>query len=151
MRLLSISDAIEKLEDAFEMDFKFFNTYGPSRFFTWDNGLDVIDRVNISIFFKLKLKPNYDTNIVEDIKKDIKDYIEDINNINSLHIPNLITEITNKYSQSIIFFEFVSINGQDTGHQHIYAMDVPDGIMVPEFVNINTLPDTTPDINIELV
>lgn len=150
-RKVYIDDAVEKLEDAFEMDFKFFNTYGPSRFFTWDNALEVIDRVNISLFFKLKLKPNYDTNIKEEIKQDIKNYIENINEIRSLHIPNLVTEITNKYNQSIVFFEFVSINGYDPSYQHIYAMDVPDGIMVPEFININTLPDTTPDINIELV
>ena len=133
------------------MDFKFFNTYGPSKFFTWDNGVDVVDRVNITLFFKLKLKPNYDSNIVEDIRKDIKDYVEDINNIDSLHIPNLITYITNSYKDSIEYFEFVSINGKDPSYQHIYAMDPPDGIMVPEFININTLPNELPDINIELV
>lgn len=146
-----IDDAIIKLEDAFEMDFKFFNTYGPSRFFTWDNGTDVVDRVNISLFFKLKLKPNYDTNIVEDIRKDIKEYIEDINKIDSLHIPNLITYITNRYRDFIVYFEFVSINGFPAEYQHIYAMDVPDGIMVPEFININTLSDGIPDIEIQLV
>ena len=133
------------------MDFKFFNTYGPAKFFTWDNALELLDRTNISLFFKLKLKPNFDSNIVEDIRKDIKDYVEDINQIQSFHIPNLITYITNKYKDSIVFFEFVSINGKDASYQHIYAMDVPDGIMVPEFVNINTLPDGTPDITIELV
>lgn len=146
-----IDKAVLRLEDAFEMDFKFFNTYGPSKFFTWDNMLNVIDRVNISMFFRLKLKPNYDSNIVESIRMDIKNYVEDINNINSLHIPNLITNITNTYKDSIEFFEFVSINGYDAGHQHIYAMDVPDGIMVPEFINVNTLPDRLPDITIELV
>lgn len=146
-----IDNCLYVIEDAFEMDFKFFNTYGPSRFFTWDNELAVIDRVNISLFFRLKLKPNYDTNIVEDIRKDIKAYIEDINSIESLHIPNLITYITNSYRDSIVYFEFVSINGKESDYQHIYAMDPPDGIMVPEFVNINTLPDGLPDINIELV
>ena len=150
-RKIYIDQCIAYLEDAFEMDFKFFNTYGPSKFFTWDNGLDVVDRVNITLFFKLKLKPNYDSNIVEDIRKDIKNYVEDINNIDSLHIPNLITYITNSYKDSIEYFEFVSINGKDPSYQHIYAMDPPDGIMVPEFININTLPDELPDINIELV
>ena len=146
-----IDTAIIRLEDAFEMDFKFFNTYGPSRFFTWDNKNDVIDRVNISLFFKLRIKPNYSESIVEDIRKDIKDYIEDINEIKSLHIPNLITYITNTYKDSIVFFEFVSINGKDASYQHIYSMDPPDGIMVPEFININTLPGSLPDITIELV
>lgn len=99
----------------------------------------------------LSLSPNYDTNIVEDIRADIKEYVENINQITSLHIPNLITHITNSYRDSIEYFEFVSINGMDASYQHIYAMDVPDGIMVPEFVNINTLPGSLPDINIELV
>lgn len=150
-RKVYIDKCIDYLEDAFEMDFKFFNTYGPSKFFTWDNELDVVDRVNITLFFKLRLKPNFDTNIVEDIRRDIKNYIEDINQIKSLHIPNLITEITNTYRDSIVYFEFVSINGKDPSYQHIYSMDPPDGIMVPEFININTLPDELPDINIELV
>lgn len=146
-----IDDAVKVLEDAFEMDFKFFNTYGPSKFFTWDNSEDVIDRVNVSLFFKLRLKPNYDTNIVEDIRQSVKEYVEDINSIRDLHIPNLITKIESEFSDSLVFFEFVSINGKDPSYQHIYAMDVPDGIMVPEFVNINTLADGVPDINIELV
>jgi hypothetical protein len=145
-----IDKAIDYLEDAFEMDFKFFNTYGPSKFFTWDNELEVIDRVNISLFFKLKLRTNYESNIVEDIRQDIKDYVEDINSIESLHIPNLITEITNTYKDSIVYFEFVSINGKEASYQHIYAMDMPDDIMVPEFINIDTI-NGLPDITIELV
>ena len=107
--------------------------------------------MNVSLFFKLRLKPNYDTNIVEDIRQSVKEYVEDINSIRDLHIPNLITKIESEFSDSLIFFEFVSINGKDPSYQHIYAMDVPDGIMVPEFVNINTLADGVPDINIELV
>lgn len=150
-RKIYIDQCVAYLEDAFEMDFKFFNTYGPSKFFTWNNEADDVDRVNITLFFKLKLKPNYNSNIVEDIRKDIKNYVEDINNIQSLHIPNLISYITNSYKDSIEYFEFVSINGKDPSYQHIYAMDPPDGIMVPEFININTLPNELPDINIEPV
>ena len=150
-RKIYIDKCIDYLEDAFEMDFKFFNTYGPSKYFTWDNALELVDRVNATLFFRLKLKPNYNSNIVEDIRKDIKDYIEDINNIKSIHIPNLITLITNTYKDSIEYFEFVSINGKETAYQHIYHMGVPDGIIVPEFININTLPDERPDIHIDLV
>ena len=76
-----------------------------------------------------------------ELKSEEQGDINSVNNINSI-IPS---------KESIEFFEFVSINGFDAGYQHIYAMPVPDGIMVPEFININTLPDRTPDINIELV
>lgn len=155
-----IDNCILKLEDAFEMDFKFFNTYGPARWYTW-NGIDSIedclDRVNINLVFNARLKPNYDSNIESEIKADIKAYIEDINTIDSIHIPNLITHITNKYRDSLVYFEFVSINGMDASYQHIYAMDVPDGIIVPDFINIDTYtdPDTgatgLPDITINFV
>lgn len=143
-----IDYAIQVLEDAFGMDFKFFNTYGPSKLFTTDNQIAYVNHTNMSFTFNLKLRPNYDTNIVNDIVDDIKDYIEDINEISDLHMPNLITFITNKYSDSIVFFEFVDMNGYGPGVQHLYSMPMPDEVMTPEFININTLPDGTPDIQI---
>ena len=98
--------------------------------------------------FRLKLDPNYDTNIVNDIVADIKDYIENINEITSLHIPNLITYITTKYDESIVFFEFIDMNGYGPGVQHIYAMQMPDDLITPEFLNISALSDGTPDITL---
>ena len=82
---------------------------------------------------------------------DIKDYVEDISEIKSFHVPNLITEITNKYRESIVFFEFVDMNGYGPGVQHIYAMDMPKEVITPEFLNIATLSDGSPDITIILV
>ena len=134
-----IDYAIQVLEDAFGMNFKFFNTYGPSQLFTLDNELNCINRVNLSLTFRLRLNPNYDTNIVNNIISDIKDYMEDINDIHSLHMSNLVTEITNKYSESIVFFEFVDMNGYGPGYQHVYAMDMPDKVTTPEFLNINNI------------
>ena len=146
-----IDYAIQILEDAFGMDFKFFNTYGPSKLFTLDNELQLLNRTNMSLVFNLKLKPNYDTNIVNDIIEDVKAYVEDINNIDSLHMPNLITHITNIYKQSIVFFEFVDCNGYGPGVQHLYSMGMPDAVITPEFLNIQTLADGTPDIVINMM
>ena len=143
-----IDYAIQVLEDAFGMDFKFFNTYGPSALFTLDNDIDYLNRTCLSLTFRLKLKPNYDTNIVNDIVADIKAYIENINEINSLHMPNLITEITTKYNEGLVFFEFIDMNGYGPGVQHLYSMAMPENVITPEFLNINTLPDGTPDITI---
>lgn len=145
-----IDYAIQILEDAFGMDFKFFNTYGPSKLFTLDNELALLNRTNLSLTFNLKLKPNYDTNIVNDIIEDIKSYVETINSIDSLHMPNLITYITNIYEQSIVFFEFVDCNGYGPGVQHLYSMGMPEAVITPEFLNIQTLPDNTPDITINM-
>ena len=133
------------------MNFKFFNTYGPSKLFTLDNELDYINRTNLSLTFRLKLNPNYDTNIVNDIINDIKEYIEDINEINSLHMPNLVTDITTKYRDSLVYFEFIDMNGYGPSVQHIYAMQMPDEVITPEFLNVSALPDGTPDISIIMV
>lgn len=145
-----IDYAIEILEDAFGMDFKFFNTYGPSKLFTIDNKLALVNRTNLSLTFRTKLNPAYDSNIINDIIADIKTYIEDINSIQSLHMPNLITEITNKYREYLVYFEFIDMNGYGPSVQHLYSMTMPETLVIPEFLNINTLPDGTPDITIML-
>lgn len=150
-RKVYIDYACQVLEDAFGINFKFFNTYGPARLFTLDNELELLNAVNISMTFRLKLKPNYDSSIIDYIMTDIKDYVEDISEIKSFHVPNLITEITNKYRESIVFFEFVDMNGYGPGVQHIYAMDMPKEVITPEFLNIATLSDGSPDITIILV
>jgi hypothetical protein len=143
-----IDYAIDVLEDAFGMDFKFFNTYGPSKLFTLDNKLNYINRTNLSITFRLKLNPSYDSNIVNDIIADIKSYIENINQISSIHMPNLITQITNTYRDYLVYFEFIDINGYGPSMQHIYSMQMPSNVVVPEFINVNTLNDGTPDITL---
>ena len=90
------------------------------------------------------------SNIINDIIADIKTYIEDINSIQSLHMPNLITEITNKYREYLVYFEFIDMNGYGPSVQHLYSMAMPETLVIPEFLNINTLPDGTPDITIML-
>lgn len=146
-----IDEALTRLEDTFGINFKFVNTYGPSKLFTLDNAYNYINRVNLSLTFRLALQVNYDENIIQYIKDDIKNFMEDINSIDSIHMSNLITEITNKYSESIRFFEFVDMNGYGTSEQHLYAMPMPNDVITPELVNINTLDDLTPDINIIIV
>lgn len=144
-----IDYVIQVLEDAFGMDFKFFNTYGPSKLFTLDNGEDYINRTNLSLTFRLKLKNNLlDNNVVTNIINDIKTYIENINEINSIHMSNLVADITKTYNESIVYFEFVDINGYGPSIQHVYSMPMPDAVITPEFLNISTLPDGTPDITI---
>lgn len=160
-----IDYALNMLEDNFGIDFKFFNTYGPSKLFSIDGSTNpntIINRINLSLTFRLRLRTSYDENIVGFITQDIKDYVEDINEINDLHIPNLVTTITNKYSDEIIFFEFVDMNGYGPGVQHLYNLQIQgtENPIVPEFININTLEQKdintglmtyTPDITILIV
>lgn len=151
-----IDYAVTILEDAFGIDFKFFNTYGPSKLFVTDEVEQTcLDRTNISLKFRLKLRANYNKNVVNSITEDIKNYVEDITSIESLHIPNLITEITSKYRESIVYFEFVGINDYGTSVQHLHAQTMPDSVVVPEFLSIHTILNRegkwVPDITIQMV
>lgn len=144
-----IDQAIENLEDSFGMDFKFFNTYGPSKMYTLDGVSNYLNRVNLSLTFRLGLQVNYDENIVQYITDDVKEFVENINEITSVHMSNLVADITAKYEESITFFEFMDFNGYGPGEQHLYAMQMPDDVRTPELVNVNIiLPEMTPDINI---
>lgn len=143
------------LEDSFGVDFKFFNTYGPSKLFKIEDGatdtLELIDRVNLSMRFKAKTVANSDKYIKDLIIKDIKLYMEDIGEISDLHIPNLITEITTKYRDQLVYFEFLGMNDNyKPQHQHVYNSENNIGI-VPEFLNIDTKDNGNPDIEILLV
>ena len=154
-----IDNALYVLEDNFKIDFKFFNTYGPSRIYTRDiNGTPekLIDRVNLTLDFELKLIYASDKDTKDMILNDIKEIIEDLNDISSLHIPNLITTITNKYREVIEYIEFLGFNDYGPGVQHIYRHDfnvttgLQDVTMVPEFLTVHTDLNMTPDINIRL-
>ena len=139
---------INTLEDLFGIDFKFFNTYGPSKLFTIDNGSTYIDRVNLNLTFRLKLAAIYDSNIINDITEYIRRYVENINSIKSIHMSNLISEVTNTFRDHIEYFEFVSINDYDSTVRHIYTSEMPDELVVPEFLNISGNYNGTIPINI---
>lgn len=152
-----IEDCLKILEDSFGIDFKFFNTYGPSKLFAITGDTSRIDRVNLTLNFRCKLRTTSDIYIENDIIALIKNYIENFNDnitqegIASLHMPNLITEVTNKFREQLIFFEFVGINDYGPGYQHIYMPDPSLITKIPEFLCVNALNDETPDINIEFV
>jgi len=132
---------------------------GNDKVLTLINDRDLLSTIEVNLLCAFELEGNkyivysknerdYDENIIAYIKDDIKNFMEDINTIDSIHMSNLITEITNKYSESIKFFEFIDMNGYGTGEQHLYAMPMPDDVITPELINVNTLDDLTPDINI---
>lgn len=135
------------LEDGFDIDFKFFNTYGPSKRFTHEDGT-FINRVNLSIVFKTKLYSNAEKYILDLIKSTIKSRIENINGITDTHMTNIADEIRDSYRDQLEFFEFVGFNGYGPGFSHIYQLSGDIKNDVPEFLNINTLANDNPDIEI---
>ncbi len=145
-----INYALELLENSFGIDFKFYNTYGPSKTFVVD-GVNFLDRVNLTFNFDVSLLSNADKYIPDKIVLDIKAYMENLNNITSIHISNLITEITNTYKDSIGFIEFTGINSYPVANQYLERVESSDVTTVPEFLNINSKDDFTPDINITIV
>ena len=104
-----------------------------------------IDNVAVDLKFALEAQSTADKLIADDIVQDIKTYIEDINNINELHIPNIITLITNNYREQLVYFEFLDVNGYGPSCQHLYLYerdpDVAD--IAPEFINVATTEDYT--------
>lgn len=159
-KLIYIDMAIDPLETLFGIDFKLFNTYGPSNMYkVTDKGLPdrLIDRVNLTLNFRTEMYSNSDRSIVNQIKNDIKEYVEDIQQLKDLHMPNLITQITQKYKDHLVYFEFLGFSngivqwGSD--YQHIITDESLDMLtVVPEFLNVNFNDETgEPDINIDVV
>ena len=151
LRKVYIDDAVKVMEDSFTVDLKFFNTYGKSKMFIIGHNDELLDRTNLTLNFRVKLKINADENIVKKIRKSIKEYIENINVVRSIHMTNLTTEIQKEYSANIEFIEFVGLNDYDATYQYLEKIDVENRDEIPEFINTNLLNDITTDINIETV
>ena len=139
-----------------DIDFKFFNTYGPSLTYVTDIDSNTsIGHVDISINFKLKVKNSSDVYPKDDVIAFIKSYIENLENIGDLHIPNLITDVTNNFSSRIVYIEYINFNDFGLGVQHIVTREASDIKTIPEFLNIRNILDDTgaivPSINIDVV
>ena len=151
-----IEYCIKLVEDPMTIDFKFFNTYGPANTYFLEDKKTPIGSIDITLRFKLSLKENTEKGIIDDIKSDIKAYIENLENIGDLHASNLITQITDTYKDRIIFFEFSGFNTFGTDDQHIINVPSDDPSTIPELINIrNTLNEETgeliPCIDIEVI
>lgn len=153
-----IKNVLSVLENTLNIDFKFFNTFGPAKTYRVENGGRCIDRINLSLHFNIKLAASNDLTVIDLIKADIKEYIENLNYIDSEHISLLITKINTDYDQSIEYFDFIGFNEYDSYHLHIYKDDDEDLDIrtAPELLNIHMVYDNTskqykPDINIEII
>lgn len=159
-----IESAVYLLENSFGADFKLFNTYGPSQTYyiikdsnannLLDDTTEFINRVDLSFYFRIKLVADNDSYTRDNIIAEIKDYIEDLDDTGELHIPNLVTQITNNYKEQISYFEYLGFNDYGPDVQHIYRLE-DEQIPIhtpPEFLNVRNVIGTdgilTPAINI---
>lgn len=154
-----VLDAIAPLECTFGLDYKFFNTYGPSNMYrlTNDDGevTDLIDNVALTMTFRAKFY-NEDSDadsIVDEIKNAIKDYLENLDELDDIHFPNITTMVETKFAEYLIYFEFVSFNIYDATTQHIISVEDMEMLsMVPEFLHVDTNDwNGLPYINIRIV
>lgn len=150
-----IDYCLELLENTMDIDFKLFNTYGPSFTYMTENG-DSINHIDIVMNFQVSLKYSSDFTTKDKLIEFIKGRIEDLNDTGDFHIPNLITEVTNEFKDYINYIEFIGFNGFDPSVQHILLKDIEEPTTVPEFLNVrNTYigdaKNLEPCINIEIV
>ena len=140
------------LEDTFNVDLKFFNTYGPSLLFNIGrHNQEVLDSVNISLNFDIKLNSVSTTEILFDVKDSIKSQIENINEIDSVHMSNICAYIKQEYSNDIDFIEFTGLNTYNATYQYLEHRE-PDVLLeVPEFITVNLNDDMEADINIIVI
>ena len=141
--------AISRLENSFNIDFKFFNTYGPSNTYAIGHTGENIDRINIGLTLRIKFTTmTNNASFVEMVKTEIKKYIENINNITDLHISQLYLHLKKTFN-FISYIEFLNINNYDTQHQSITKTLKNKEVYVPEFINIGSTDiKYNPDINI---
>lgn len=155
-----VLDAIAPLECTFGLDYKFFNTYGPSNMYhlTDDDGEvtpELIDNVALTMTFRAKFY-NEDSDalsIIDNIKDSIKNYLENLDQLDDIHFPNITTMIETEFSEYLIYFEFVSFNIYDAINQHIVSVEDMEMLsMVPEFLHVDTNDlNGLPYINIRIV
>ena len=146
-----IDKAQEIMEDSFNIDLKFFNTYGPSKLFKIGRKSEELDRVNLTLNFIVKLILSSNAEVIYSIKDSIKAYIEDINKLTSVHMSNICSHIKQQYDSDIDFIEFVGMNHYNSNYQYIERHE-PDILTdVPEFINVNLNADLEPDINITII
>lgn len=150
-RKIYIDNALNTIENSFSVDLKFFNTYGPSKMFKIGHKKELLDKVNLTFNFQVKLLIGADKYAKDYIVREIKKYVENINEIKSIHMSNLITYLSNKFKSDIEYIEFTGINDYNSLYQYLEKGELELIEDVPEFLNVNLTRDLNPDINITLM
>lgn len=135
----NLTDLSYNITNNFSVDFKFFRTYGPCRYFklgkpnqddSYDMSTTSLGNLDIDIVFSLLIKPNLsisDADVVNQLKLYIKERIESLNvdnadddNDYTIYLSNIITDIENEFNDYVRSIELVSINGFDSSYRIIY-------------------------------
>ena len=129
------------IENSMNIDFKFFNTYGPSKTYIVGD-TDVVprkhlDRIDIEVNMRVRLVNSSDIITRDNIIVFIKNYIENLNEeVGSLHFNNLLHDIKDEFEEQIEYIDYIIFNEYDLGIYHITLEEVDNPHTVPEFINI---------------
>lgn len=145
-----INSALYVFENQIGIDLKFFNTYGPSRTFFLDNG-NPLRKTNLVFKFRVKLEPGADKYTKDYIIIAIKDYIENITQYDNTHISLLVKQLNTQFKESTVYIDYEGFDEFGSEEKHINRIEPEEINLVPEFINISTNDDLTPDIDIVLV
>ena len=134
----------------FVTNVRFVNTYGVSRLHIIGNGIDKLDRTNISMKFRIGLVYNPSVDLPY-VKNYIVNYFSAIDFLNdeTFHISDLIHSIKQDIPD-ISKIEFVAINNYSSDYQYIrsdYNKDDPS--IIPEIVSFD-MDTTTLEHKVEL-
>ena len=146
-----LNDEIDMLTNNFDIDIKFFNSYGKSKNYVVGEN-DKLDKVNIKL--KLEIKPYYTTDtetLIADVKEFILDYVRgefDTTGNNSIYISNLIRKLEVHFADKLEYIIYRGINDYDLSVQKLEPDVNDDNIgsfyssmedYVPEYINIDYL------------
>ena len=157
-----MDNALDLLENSFDLDYKFYNTYGPSRNYSLEtedrvDNTNYIGHIDLALEFNVSLKRAADVYTKDNIIKFIKDYIEDLNNTNiDFDINNLLSDTYVEFKEVINYIDFVGFNGNRLSERilHFYWHRNEDISSTPEFVNVrntvDSLGNVIPDITINV-
>ena len=157
----NLIDLSNQITNNFSIDYKFFRTYGPCRYFKLEDAgtgsMTDLGNLDISISFNLLIKQNLsisDNDVVNRLKAYIKQRIEELNTETgddyTIYISNIITDIENEFNDYVRSIELSSINGKTSSYRiikynkpnfndvdfysSVTRSDIKD--YVPEYINV---------------
>ena len=132
-----IDYCLRVIENTMNIDYKLFNTYGPSYTYTVGYNDDIyVDHVDLTLTFKVKLNNANDKETKQEVINWIKEYVEDVYEMGHLHFPNLIHDAKEYFNDSIQYIDFRYFNDKDLGENHIHLQNPDSPHIVPEFLNV---------------
>jgi hypothetical protein len=159
-----LNTAYYNLENNFNIDSKFYNTYGKSRFYRVGNNTDAMQQLNsVKCSFRFGVKLNTLTStehFIINFRNFVREYIESAENITTqgqdVYVMNMISEIRTEFPE-ISYIEYYGMNSYNYMAQKIVGpgLDEYRDEFTPEFLNMNMLVDPNgdlyPDVAISLL